>query len=168
MTRRIRLGEISGAFGVKGWVRVYSHTRPRENILEYSPWELAHKEKRWSLKVLEGRRQGPSVVASLEGIDTREAAEILRGAKIEIDRTRLPPLEPGEFYWADLVGMDVLDLAGRRFGQVVDMMETGANDVMIVRGEEGREILVPWLRDRVIREVNLAAGEIRVDWDPGY
>ncbi|GAB4360869.1 MAG: ribosome maturation factor RimM [Methylohalobius crimeensis] len=168
MTRRIRLGEISGVFGVKGWVRVYSHTRPRENILEYSPWELAHKGKRWSLKVLEGRRQGPSVVASLEGIDTREAAESLRGAKIEIDRARLPPLESGEFYWADLVGMEVLDLAGRRFGQVVDMLETGANDVMIVRGEEGKEILVPWLRDQVIREVNLAAGEIRVDWDPDY
>ncbi|XSG83809.1 MAG: ribosome maturation factor RimM [Methylohalobius sp. ZOD2] len=168
MTRRIRLGEISGVFGVKGWVRVYSHTRPRENILEYSPWELAHKGKRWSLKVLEGRRQGPSVVVSLEGIDTREAAESLRGAKIEIDRARLPPLESGEFYWADLVGMEVLDLAGRRFGQVVDMLETGANDVMIVRGEEGKEILVPWLRDQVIREVNLAAGEIRVDWDPDY
>ncbi|MBN2699954.1 MAG: ribosome maturation factor RimM [Methylothermaceae bacterium] len=168
MTRRIRLGEISGVFGVKGWVRVYSHTRPRENILEYSPWELAHKGKRWSLKVLEGRRQGPTVVASLEGIDTREAAESLRGAKIEIDRARLPPLEPGEFYWADLVGMEVLDLAGRRFGQVVEMLETGANDVMIVRGEEGKEILVPWLRDQVIREVNLAAGEIRVDWDLDY
>ncbi len=168
MTRRITIGEISGAYGIKGWVRIHSHTQPRENVLRYSPWELEHGGERWQVSVLAGRRQGRSVVARIEGIDTRDQAERLRGAKIHIDRAQLPELPAGEYYWADLIGMQVVDLQGRRLGQVVNLLETGANDVLIVDGEAGREILIPWIRERVIKKVDLPARTIQVDWDPDY
>jgi 16S rRNA processing protein RimM len=167
VVKRIAVGEIRGAFGIKGWVKIYSYTEPRENVLAYSPWELEHQGKRWKITVLTGRRQGRTVVAALEGITTPEQAQALRGAKISIDRAQLPQLAPGEFYWVDLIGLMVIDLSGKQLGQVVDLMETGANDVLIVRSES-REILIPWLRDRVIRDLDLEAGTILVDWDPDY
>lgn len=167
MVKRIAVGEIRGAFGIKGWVKIYSYTEPRENVLSYSPWELEHRGKRWQIAVLAGRRQGRAVVAALDGITTPEQAKALRGAKISIDRAQLPQPAEGEFYWIDLIGLKVIDLSGRQLGQVVDLMETGANDVLIVRSE-GREVLIPWLRDQVIRELDLEAGTILVDWDPDY
>ncbi len=168
MTRRVTIGEISGAYGIKGWVRIHSHTQPRENVLRYSPWELEQDGERRQVRVLAGRRQGRGVVAQIEGIDTRDQAERLRGAKIHIDRAQLPELPAGEYYWADLIGMQVVDLQGRRLGQVVNLLETGANDVLIVDGEAGREILIPWIRERVIKKVDLPARTIQVDWDPDY
>ncbi|GAB6067738.1 ribosome maturation factor RimM [Methylothermus subterraneus] len=165
--KRVPVGEISGVFGLQGWVKVRSYTEPRENILRYSPWELEHRGQRWEVTVTAGRRHGPAVVAALAGIVTPEQAHALRGAKISIARSQLPPLPPGEFYWVDLIGLEVFDLNGRSLGRVVELMETGANDVLIVRGSE-REILIPWLRDRVIRELDLDAGVMRVDWDPDY
>ncbi|HEB76976.1 MAG TPA: 16S rRNA processing protein RimM, partial [Methylothermaceae bacterium] len=102
------------------------------------------------------------------GIDTRDQAEALKGAQISIAREQLPDLPPGEYYWTDLIGLRVIDTEGRDLGQVANLLETGANDVLIVRGAGRREILIPWIRDRVIRKVDLAAGRIEVDWDPDY
>ncbi|MFN3920213.1 MAG: ribosome maturation factor RimM [Methylohalobius sp.] len=167
MVKRIAVGEIRGAFGIKGWVKIYSYTEPRENVLAYSPWELEHQGKRWKIAVLTGRRQGRTVVAALDGVTTPEQAQALRGAKISIDRAQLPQPAEGEFYWVDLIGLTVIDLSGRQLGQVVDLMETGANDVLIVRAES-REILIPWLREQVVREVDFKTGTIQVDWDPDY
>ena len=164
--REILLGEISGVFGVRGWVKVYSHTQPRENILTYSPWRLRHRGETREVRLLASRRQGKTVVAQLEGVETREQAEALRGAEILVRRSQLPPLREGEYYWNDLIGLDVRDVEGRTLGGVVRLMETGANDVLILAGPEGREILIPWIRDQVIRRVDLDAGVIEVDWDP--
>ncbi len=166
--KRVEVGELSGAFGIQGWVKIRSYTDPRENILNYSPWELELRGERWQVEVLAGRRQGQTVVAALTGIFTREEAQALRGAKISIARSQLPKLPPGEFYWVDLIGCKVYDLEGRELGQVVKIMETGANDVLIVRDGQAKEILIPWVRDQVIRELDLDAGKIRVDWDPNY
>lgn len=166
--KRVPVGEISGAFGIQGWVRIRSYTDPKENILNYLPWELEHRGSRFQVTVLAGRRQGRAVVAAIEGIHTREEAEALRGAKISIDRSQLPELPPGEFYWIDLIGLEVVDLADHSLGQVIDLLETGANDVLIVRGPGGKEILIPWLRERIIRELDFETGMIRVDWDPNY
>ncbi|BCX87826.1 16S rRNA processing protein RimM [Methylomarinovum tepidoasis] len=166
--REILLGEISGVFGVRGWVKVYSHTQPRENILSYSPWRLRYRGETRQVRPLEGRRQGKTVVARLEGVESREQAEALRGAGIFVARSQLPPLPAGEYYWHDLIGLEVRDVEGRVLGRVIRLMETGANDVLVLEGPEGREILVPWIRDRVIRRVDLEAGVIEADWDPDY
>ena len=168
MSQRVTIGEISGVYGIKGWVRIHSFTQPRENVLKYSPWQLQHRGQTWNVAVLAGRRQGKGVVARIEGIDTRDQAEALKGAQISIAREQLPDLPPGEYYWTDLIGLRVIDTEGRDLGQVANLLETGANDVLIVRGAGRREILIPWIRDRVIRKVDLAAGRIEVDWDPDY
>lgn len=157
------LGRITGLFGVRGWVKVFSDTRPRENILNYSPW-LVKRQGEWKeMALVEGRVHGPGIVARLQGYSDRDQAQALVGAEIAVQRRQLPPTKPGEHYWADLEGLRVVNLQGVELGTVSHLFETGANDVLVVTGE--RERLLPYTR-HVIREVDLKARVLRVDWDP--
>ncbi|HYW92716.1 MAG TPA: ribosome maturation factor RimM [Gammaproteobacteria bacterium] len=164
--RRVVLGRVAGLFGVRGWVKVHSDTRPRENILDYPVWQLGGSGRWRSLRLIEGRVQGKGIVAHLEGCDDRDAAVALTGARIAVGRGELPPLAEGEYYWADLEGLRVRTIAGRELGCVGRLMETGANDVLVVRGE--RERLIPFLPGRVVTEVDLDDGVMVVDWDPDF
>lgn len=147
-------------------MKVYSHTDPPENILGYSPWQL-HIGTQWPVtNVLEGRRHGKGLVALLEGWEDRDAARRLLGADIAIERLQLPAVEPDEYYWADLIGLRVVNRAEVELGRVDSLMETGSNDVLVVRDD--REHLIPFLPGDVIIEVDLKAGTIRVDWDPEF
>ena len=161
----VHFGRISGLFGVQGWVKVFSHARPREAIIGYSPWLVKLGGVWREVKVEEGRAQGKGVVAKLAGVDDRDQATRFVGAEIAIRLSQLPPLEKGEYYWAQLVGLEVVNLAGQSFGKVDRLFDTGANDVMVVRN--GSERWVPATAG-VIREVNLEAGVIRVDWDADF
>jgi 16S rRNA processing protein RimM len=167
---RVGVGRIAGVFGVRGWVKVYSYTSPRANVLRYSPWYLRLGPEKSARQVREGRAHGDGVVAALEGIDTRDAAARLVGAEIEVDRAALgPPLAggmPGEFFWVDLQGMEVCTQGGERLGVVDHLFETGANDVMVVKG--ARRHLIPFLYGSVVREVDGDRRVITVDWDPDY
>ncbi len=163
----VTLGRISGAHGIQGWVRVHSDTSPRENIVSYSPWYLERQGERQRWKVNAGRRQGKAVVAKLAGCNDRDEAEALVGALITIPRSVLPQTAaPGEYYWADLVGLQVQTIDGVELGRIEQLFETGANDVMVVKGD--RERLVPYIWEQVVREVDLQAGMMRVDWDPDF
>lgn len=163
--RLVPLGWVSGVFGVQGWVKVHSHTEPRERILEYGPWRLKEDDGDWrEVAVLDGRRQGRTVVACLEGVEDRDQARALNGAEIAVPRDRLPPPGEGEYYWTDLEGLSVATLEGRELGRVEHLFRTGANDVMVVAGE--RERLIPFVLDTFVRDVDFEAGLIRVDWDP--
>jgi 16S rRNA processing protein RimM len=165
--RFVTLGRISGVHGVQGWVRVHSDTSPRENIVNYSPWHLIREGRRESRKVNAGRRQGKAVVAKLEGCNDRDAAEELVGALISIPRSALPDTTvPGEYYWADLVGLRVETVGGVELGRIEQLFETGSNDVIVVQGDKER--LVPYIWEQVVREVDLEAGVMRVDWDPEF
>jgi len=165
--RFVTLGRISGVHGVQGWVRVHSDTSPRENIVNYSPWHLIREGRRESRKVNAGRRQGKAVVAKLEGCNDRDAAEELVGALISIPRSALPDTTvPGEYYWADLVGLSVVTVDGVELGRIEQLFETGSNDVIVVQGDKER--LVPYIWEQVVREVDLEAGVMRVDWDPEF
>lgn len=164
VTRHIVVGEVAGAYGVKGWVRIHSHTEPPENILSYSPWRLDDDSREY--EVLAGRRHGQDVVARLDGIETRDQATGLRFRKVLVSRDCFPPPEPGHYYWVDLVGLNVRTCSGIELGTVADMMATGANDVMVVRGE--REHLVPFIVDEYVKEVRLSEGVLVVDWDPDF
>ena len=165
--RFVTLGRISGAHGIQGWVRVHSDTSPRENIVSYSPWHLLREGRREVWKVNAGRLQGKAVVAKLAGCNDRDAAEGLAGAVITIPRTELPRItRPGEFYWADLVGLAVRTLDGVELGRIDQLFETGSNDVMVVLGD--RERLVPYIWQQVVRDVDLDAGVMVVDWDPDF
>ncbi len=162
----IQAGRITGLYGVRGWVKVYSYTRPRENIIQYSPW-LVKLNGNWrSFEVAEGRTHGKGVIARLEGYEDRNAATGLIGADIALQREQLPELLEDEFYWSDLQGLEVRTDSGQSLGTVDYLMETGANDVLVVKGE--RERLIPYLRNDVILDVDLQNRVITVDWDPDF
>lgn len=165
--RFVTLGRISGVHGIQGWVKVHSDTSPRENIVAYSPWYLQGAGGVERYRVNSGRRQGKGVVAKLERVNDRDAAEGLVGMTIRVARAQLPETTvPGEYYWADLVGLRVETVDGVELGRIEQLFETGANDVMVVQGD--RERLVPYVWQQVVREVDLAAGVMRVDWDPDF
>ena len=165
--RLVILGRVSGLYGVRGWVKIHSDTDPRENIVNYQPWYL-HQGDGWqSFRLEGGRRHGKTVVAKIQGLDDRDQAAALVGTEIAVRRSQLPEAEePGEYYWADLEGLRVETLDGVDLGRVSRLFETGANDVLVVRGE--RERLIPYLWQQVVCEVDLDAGLMRVDWDPEF
>jgi 16S rRNA processing protein RimM len=165
--RFVTLGRISGVHGVQGWVRVHSDTSPRENIVNYSPWFLVRRGRRETWKLKSGRGHGKTVLAKLEGCNDRNAAEELVGALISVPRAALPDTSlPGEYYWADLVGLAVKTTDDVDLGRIDHLFETGSNDVMVVQGD--RERLVPYIWKQVVLEVDLKAGEMLVDWDPEF
>lgn len=153
-------------YGVKGWVRVFSYTQPRDNIIHYQPWYLRRSDGWQAQHVAEGGGHGKGVIARLEGCDNREQAAALMNCDIRVLRDQLPATAPGEYYWSDLQGLEVVTLDNEPLGKVDHMLETGANDVLVVRGE--RERLIPFVHDHVVKQVDLVAGVIRVDWDKDY
>jgi 16S rRNA processing protein RimM len=159
------LGRVSGLFGVRGWVKVFSHTSPRTNILEHKSWYLLTAGGREKVRLKAGRAHGKGIVVQLEGFDDRDRAAELLGTDIAVPRDRLPPAGAGEFYWTDLEGLRVQTLKGEELGRIDHLIETGANDVMVVKGE--RERLIPFI-DQVISEVDLDGGLVTVDWDPDF
>ena len=162
--QRVVLGRIAGPYGTRGWVKVRSSTEPPQNILRYLPWQLG-RDGRWSrIGVAEKRVQGRSVIVRLDGCSDREDASGYRGYDIAVERSQLPEADEGEFYWVDLVGLRVATTAGVNLGEVERMMETGANDVMVVQGEIER--LIPFLPGTVVQSVDIKRGAIVVDWHP--
>ncbi len=151
---------------MRGWVRVFSYTDPRENIIRYQPWYLK-KDGDWVQKHLEeGRQQGKGVVARLQGCDDRDLAYQLMGSEIGIRRDQLTATLPDEYYWVELQGMRVMTLAGEELGTVDHLLETGAHDVLVVKGE--RERLIPFVIGQVVTKVDREHGEIRVDWEKDF
>lgn len=160
----VTMGRITGAFGVRGWVRVASNTEPLTNILDYRPWRLRVGGEWVTHTVVEGRTHGQGLVVKLDGFNDREAAAGLSGAEIAVSRSAMPGPGAREFYWADLVGAEVVTRGGVALGKVDHLMATGANDVLVVLGE--RERLIPFIEGQVVLEVDLDAKRITVDWDP--
>ncbi len=161
----ICVGHIIGAQGVKGWVKVFSKTSPRENILSYSPWKIKTGDE---IKTVEasGRLQGKNVVVKLAGVEDRDQAIELVGSKIFILAEQLPKLNEGDYYWSDLIGLDVESLQAEPLGTIKTMIETGANDVMVLQGD--RERLIPFVMDDVVKLIDLTNNRVVVDWKPDY
>ena len=157
------LGRISGLFGVKGWVKVYSYTEPREAVLDYDRWLLSGKNGWQEATVAEGQRHGKTVIVRINGYDDRDQAAGLIGTEIGVPRDELPEADSDHYYWSDLEGLSVVHRDGTEIGKVDHLLETGANDVMVVKGETER--LVPFVMDKVVLGVDLVKGEIRVDWE---
>ena len=155
-----------GPWGVKGWIKVYSYTEPRENVVSFPVWLLEQDGERRSVRLEQGRRHGSHVVAKLSAVDDRDAAERLRGAQIMVERAALAPCDDGEYYWADLEGLRVVTREGVSLGEIDHLFATGSNDVMVVNGE--RQRLIPFLTDQVVQAVDLNDGVVVVDWDPDF
>jgi 16S rRNA processing protein RimM len=162
------VGQIVGLFGVKGWVKIRSYTDPREQIAHYQPWQVAVDGEWRHFEVEAVQPQGKSLSVKLVGIDDRDQAVRLMNSDIAIARQQLPVLGENEFYWRDLQGLQVLNLAGVELGTVKSLFATGANDVLVVRKDGGPEILIPYVMDRVVHSVDLETGIIRVDWEADF
>ena len=157
------LGRISGLYGVRGWVKVHSYTEPREAILKYGSWLLEQDGVWRETSVAEGRKQGKTVVARLDAVTDRDMATAFVGMTIGVARSDLPETDSGEYYWTDLEGLQVIHRDGRILGKVAYLLATGANDVLVIQGDQ--EVLVPFVKDEVIKGVDLATGIISVDWE---
>lgn len=164
----IPVGRISGLYGVKGWVKVYSYTESRENIVKYNPWLIQLNGQWQSVELESGRRHGKGVVVKLSGFDDRDQVVGLLDAEIAINRSQLPPPKKGQYYWIDLIGLEVVNTQDEVLGEIVKMMPTGANDVVVVQGQEGEEVLIPYVRDMYVLEVDLEQKRMVVDWQVDY
>lgn len=163
MTDKLIVGRVTGVYGVKGFVRVFSEMSPRDMIVGFESLYWRAAQGNWnSIGVAEGRAHGNGVVLRFGGVDSRDGAYAWIGRTLAVERSELPATEGTEVYWVDLIGLRVINREGDVLGQVDRLFETGANDVVVVQGD--RERLIPWVRDRVIDEVDLANGVLRVDW----
>lgn len=159
------MGRIAAPFGIKGWLKIQPFSVKTSCLPSITSWWLG-KDGSWQqYRVAQAQVQGSGIVAKLEGCEDRETALQLRGRQVAVDRGALPQTEENEFYWADLIGLRVVNGAGQDFGEVTRILETGANDVLVVQGESER--LIPFIAD-VIQAVDLAAGRIKVDWGADY
>ncbi len=166
--RRVLVGRIVGLYGVQGWLKIESWTEPRLRIFDYQPWLLgAAPGTTTQVAGVKGRNQGKGIVAYLPGVDDREQAAALIGQDIHIARELLPAPAAGEYYWADMEGLDVFTTDGIALGRVSHLFATGANDVVVVRDGE-RERLIPFVQGAVVQLVDLAARRMVVDWEPDF
>lgn len=166
-TRRILVGRIHGAFGVRGELKFESLTEPQGNLLRYQPWILRDAQGRErEVSGAKARPGGKGLIGTIPGIEDRDAAEALRGAELHVPRSALPPPKDGEFYWIDLEGMRVSNLEGVDFGVVAQVFSNGANDVLVAKGD--RERMIPFVRPDFVRELDFESGRIVVDWDADF
>lgn len=164
-TDLIEIGHVLGAHGVQGQIKVFSRTSPRENIVNYSPWLIEHDGVTTSVNV-RGNVQGKNVIARIDGVTSRDQAHDMTGAKILIHKNQLPELPDGDYYWDQLVGLQVISTSGVQLGRIHHMLETGANDVMVVEGD--RERLIPFVMDHVVKHISLQTQQLIVDWEADF
>lgn len=180
------LGKVGKVHGIKGWVRVISFTEEADGILDYPLLKLGFESSLAPriggeagttgtlerVEIDEFKRQPKGLIAHFKGIDTPEEARLLNGATLSVERAKLPDLASEEFYWYQLEGLAVINQQDECFGRVKGLLETGANDVLVVAATEDsiddRERLIPYLRDSVVRQVNLDEGQLRVEWDADF
>lgn len=170
------VGKITGCYGVKGWVKIHSYTEPQENFLGFGQWVLRRRGAVEPIEFDDGRVQGKGLVAHIAGVDDRTLAESYRGLEVAVPADSLPDLETGDYYWSQLQGLQVWcrdqspEAGDQRvlLGSVGYLIETGANDVLVVKPTQDsiddRERLIPYLPGSVVTRVDLAEAVIEVDW----
>jgi 16S rRNA processing protein RimM len=158
----IELGVVGAPFGVRGWVKLRSHTDPPERLLEHRSLQLRLGGAWRAYRIEASGRSGGQLTVKLVGVEDRDAAAALKGAMIGVPRSELPPREDKDFYRADLIGCEVTNLEGERLGVVSHFVEIPAHALMVVRGEQ--EYWVPAVPQH-LRRVDLQARRIIVDWD---
>ena len=185
--KRVVIGRIGAAYGIKGWVKIVPFTEDPESLFGYQPWNIQVPEALRTIKVESSSvtmmNQGVLVVesykqhsdgwvAKLKDVNDRATAEKLRGVEIWIDEAQLPALEIGDYYWNQLEGLMVKTVTGQLLGKVDHLRETGSNDVLVVVGctdsLDQRERWIPWIPEDVVKQVDLDSKVIVVDWDVDF
>jgi 16S rRNA processing protein RimM len=163
----VLVGKIVGLSGVRGEVKLESYTEPRTQIFSYQPWLLKSSSGESEISGCHGRAQGKGIVAALPEVDDRDGAARWVGSEVWVRRSALPKAKRGEYYWADLEGLEVVTVEGAKLGRVSHLLATGANDVLVARDGE-RERLIPFVLDDYVKQVDFDTGCITVDWDPEF
>lgn len=164
MKEHIVVGKIGSTYGVKGWLKIHTYTEFGDNILKFHPWFLQKNNGPWvSIQIENSRLHNKGIIVKFPGIDTPEQARLLTGSLIGVTQDQLPPLGKNEYYWSDLIGLTVINQNGQVLGKVSYLMETGSNDVLVVKGE--KEHAIPYLLGRYITSIDLTKQEIHVDWE---
>ena len=165
------IGKITGVHGVKGWLKVYSFTDPISNIFDYPQCYVRRDKTLESIEIDDGRRQGKGLVVHVAGLDDRDEARAYSQCEILVEKAELPALDTEEYYWHQLEGCAVIS-GEQRLGTVSHLIETGANDVLVVVGDaesiDRKERLIPWVPEQFVSRVDLEARLIEVDWDPEF
>lgn len=162
--KQIIIGKVSGVYGVSGWIRIHSYTRPRQNIFKYTQWLIGHGSDWVCSELAEGKEQGKGLLARMVGLEDRDRARSMIGCEIAVYRSQMPDLPEGEYYWCDLLQMEVVNLRGEILGEVSEVQETGANDVLVVTGEQRH--LIPLILGHHVISIEQDLARIVVDWDP--
>lgn len=163
---RVAMGYIKGVFGIKGWLKIAANTEYSDSLLDYPEWYLVKDGKTISVTLEAGKVVNGELQVKFEGINDRDLAFSLRGYTIEIPREAFAPTEEDEYYWTDLVGMTVVNKDHTVLGKVSNLMETGANDVLMIDGEHG-QILIPFV-SQYIETVDTGSKTITADWGLDY
>ena len=162
--KKIFLGKITGVHGIKGWLKIQSFSSPPENILNYSQWIINNQGEEDFYSLEQGRKQNNKIVVKLEKIEDRNTAESLINSKIQILRSDLPKLSNENYYWSDLEGLSVLSSEDKVIGKIESLIETGANDVIVIITSKDERVLVPFVMHEIVKEVNVELNYIKIDW----
>ena len=166
-TDLVIMGRIVAPYGVFGWLKVLPETEALDGLLDYKTWWVG-KDNDWrELKVEEAKIHNDVLVVKLQGITERDGALACKGKQVAVPRALLPKLKGDEYYWSDLIGLNVKNLQEVDFGKIIDVFATGANDVIATKSEAGIERLIPYI-DGTILEVNMVAKTMLVDWDADF
>lgn len=162
----IVVGKVGAPSGLRGAVKITSFTESPEDIFEYDPWFVRRHNQWGEIKLEEAELQGKYLVTKFVGCDERDVAQQWTNCEIAIKRSQLPELPVGQYYWSDLEGLTVTTLTGLTLGVVEEVMETGANPVLVIQGEKRH--LVPYVLEKIVKEVSLASNSLIVDWDVDF
>ena len=160
----IIVGKIGAPYGVQGWLKIVSYTETIANIIQYDPWYLEDRGTWQQIKVSHARPHGKGVIAKLPGYDSPETARALTGKRIGIKREQLSTLAQHEYYWAELEGLTVIDQHGTTLGKIIYIIETGSNDVLVVKGD-GKEHAIPYRLGETVTSIDLTRQVMQVNWD---
>lgn len=162
----ITVGKIGSTYGIQGWLKIFSYTEFGASILEYAPWYISSDQSHWEpIEIEDGRLHNNSIIVKLKDINTPEAARLFTGKTIAIRREQLPDLKKDEYYWSDLEGLTVINQRGEILGTVIYLIETGSNDVLVVKLANNKEEAIPYLPGSVVLSVDLEKKEIHVNWE---
>ncbi len=168
MGRLVMMGKIAAPYGVLGWVKVLPDTEALDGLLQYATWQVGREDDWQSYVPVNAKVHNDVLLVKLRGVDDRDAAFALKGKLVAVPRNELPMPKDDEYYWSDLIGLNVNNLQEIDFGEVTDVFETGANDVLVVTDKTTKqERLIPFI-DQVILKVDLDAKLIQVDWDADF
>ncbi|MGL9769526.1 MAG: ribosome maturation factor RimM [Sodalis sp. (in: enterobacteria)] len=169
----IVVGKIRSAHGVYGWLKVFSSTETPERIFDYQPWFIKRVAECQPIRLKKWKRHNQDLIIKIKDIEDREAARLLANCEIVVEASQFPNLDEGEYYWKDLLGCQLITLKGYQLGEVIDLIETGSNDILVVKTDLKdafgiQERLIPFLNGQVIKNIDLTIHVIEVDWDPGF